>query len=111
MTKAELIAEIAADNPHLRTSDVERVVSTILDGIADAMIRGDRVELRGFGTFTNRRRRGRTARNPRTGEPVAVAEKVVPFFKPGRDIRERINRGVPPPDSRPVRLDELAADD
>ena len=61
MRKSQLIAEIAAAKPHLRTSDVELVVNTILDGIADAMIRGDRVELRGFGIFTNRRRRARTA--------------------------------------------------
>ena len=92
MTRSELIAELAADNPHLRPADVETIVSTIFDEISAALARGERVELRGFGAFTVKRRDARTGRNPRTGAAVAVDEKVVPFFKAGKELRERINR-------------------
>ena len=93
MTKSELIAEIAADNPHLRGADVEVLVSTIFDEITGALARGERVELRGFGAFTVKHRNARTGRNPRTGEAVPVDEKSVPFFKAGKELRERVNRG------------------
>ncbi len=95
MTKSELIAELAAANPHLLARDVEVIVGTIFDEITDALARGDRVELRGFGAFTVKRRDARTGRNPRTGAAVAVEEKIVPFFKAGKELRERVNRGRP----------------
>jgi integration host factor subunit beta len=92
LTKSELIAELAASNPHLRQADVELIVATIFDQITDALARGDRVVLRGFGTFTTKRREARTGRNPRTGEQVPVNEKMLPFFKAGVDLRRRLNR-------------------
>ena len=92
MTKSELIADIAANNPHLRVADVELIVAAIFDQIADALVRGGRVELRGFGAFGVRRRGARMGHNPRTGEPVAVAPKAVPFFKTGREMHGRLNR-------------------
>ncbi|MEA1940696.1 MAG: integration host factor subunit beta [Pseudomonadota bacterium] len=91
MIKSELIDKLAEANPHLYHRDVERVVNTILDGITDALARGDRVELRGFGAFSVRRRPARVGRNPRTGESVAVKEKHVPFFKTGKELRERVD--------------------
>ncbi|MFT8776458.1 MAG: integration host factor subunit beta [Gluconacetobacter liquefaciens] len=94
MTKSELIAELAAANPHLLGRDVELIVQTIFSEISAALARGDRVELRGFGAFTVKKRDARTGRNPRTGEMVAVDEKVVPFFKAGKELRERVNGGV-----------------
>lgn len=93
MTKSELIAQLAAENPHLRQPDVELIVATIFDEITAALARGDRVELRGFGAFSAKRRDARTGRNPRTGAAVAVAGKAVPYFKPGKELRERINAG------------------
>ena len=93
MTKSELIAQLAAENPHLRQPDVELIVATIFDEITAALARGDRVELRGFGAFSAKRRDARTGRNPRTGATVAVAGKAVPYFKPGKELRERINAG------------------
>jgi len=97
MTKSELIAELAVANPHLTTRDVELIVSTIFDEITAALARGDRVELRGFGAFTVKHRNARTGRNPRTGSAVAVQEKSVPFFKAGKELRERVNTGGKPP--------------
>ncbi len=93
MTRSELIAELAAANPHLTGRDVELIVSTVFDEITAALSRGERVELRGFGAFTVKRRNARTGRNPRTGEAVPVDEKAVPFFKAGKELRERVNRG------------------
>ena len=93
MTKSELIARLAEANPHLYQRDVERIVTTIFDEIATALARGDRVELRGFGAFSVKRREARQGRNPRTGEQVAVTEKAVPFFKTGKQLRERLNNG------------------
>jgi integration host factor subunit beta len=92
MTKSELIAELSAANPHLLGRDVELIVGTIFNEITAALARGERVELRGFGAFTVKRRDARTGRNPRTGEAVKVDEKAVPFFKAGKELRERINR-------------------
>ncbi|MTJ84170.1 MAG: integration host factor subunit beta [Telmatospirillum sp.] len=91
MTKSELIARLAELNPHLYQRDVERIVTTIFDEITAALARGDRVELRGFGAFSVKRRDARQGRNPRTGESVDVSEKVVPFFKTGKLLRERLN--------------------
>jgi len=95
MTKSELITELSAANPHLLVRDVELIVATIFNEITAALGRGERVELRGFGAFTVKRRDARTGRNPRTGEAVPVEEKVVPFFKAGKELRERVNRGKP----------------
>ena len=91
MTRSELIQRIAINNPHLLQRDVERIVGTIFEEIAAALSRGDRVELRGFGAFSVKQRDSRIGRNPRTGESVAVSAKVVPFFKTGKELRERIN--------------------
>ena len=91
MIKSELILRLAAANPHLYQRDVERIVSTIFQEVADALARGDRVEIRGFGAFSVKSRPARTGRNPRTGEAVEVAEKFVPFFKTGKELRERLN--------------------
>jgi integration host factor subunit beta len=99
MTKSELISGLAADNPHLRGADVESIVSSIFDEITAALSRGERVELRGFGAFTVKLRDARTGRNPRTGESVSVDEKAVPFFKAGKELRERVN--APPPGAKP----------
>ncbi|MDA8049993.1 MAG: integration host factor subunit beta [Rhodospirillales bacterium] len=95
MTKSELIAELAAANPHLLARDAELIVATIFEEIVAALANGHRVELRGFGAFTVKRRNARTGRNPRTGEAVAVEEKFVPFFKAGKELREKVNRGRP----------------
>ena len=92
MTKSELIARIAERNPHLYQRDVERIVTNIFDEISKALGRGDRVELRGFGAFTVKHRAARQGRNPRTGKSVSVEEKFVPFFKTGKELRERLNR-------------------
>ena len=91
MTKSELIQRIAELNPHLYHRDVERIVSTIFDEISDALARGDRVELRGFGAFSVKQRGARIGRNPRTGDAVQVSEKYIPFFKTGKQLRERLN--------------------
>jgi integration host factor subunit beta len=91
MTKSELIARLAAANPHLYQRDVERIVSTIFDEISEALARGDRVELRGFGAFSVKSRSSRVGRNPRTGEAVQVAEKFTPYFKTGKQLREKLN--------------------
>ena len=91
MIKSELIQRISASNPHLYHRDVERIVNVIFDEIVDALARGDRVELRGFGAFTVKHRPAREGRNPRTGEPVPVQEKYVPFFKTGKELRDKLN--------------------
>lgn len=91
MVKSELIARLADLNPHLYQRDVERIVNTIFDEISTALARGDRVELRGFGTFSVKQSQSRTARNPRTGQAVFVEEKRIPFFKTGKDLRRRLN--------------------
>ncbi|MEY1554332.1 integration host factor subunit beta [Yoonia sp. R2331] len=91
MIRSELIQKIADENPHLFQRDVERIVSTIFEEITGAMADGDRVELRGFGAFSVKKRDGRTGRNPRTGEAVEVEEKHVPFFKTGKLLRDRLN--------------------
>src|SRR5579872_6859675 len=91
MTKSELILRLAELNPHLYQRDVERIVTTIFDEIATALARGDRVELRGFGAFSVKKRDARQGRNPRTGQAVSVAAKYVPFFKTGKQLRDRLN--------------------
>ena len=91
MIRSELIQKIAEENPHLYQRDVERIVNTVFEEIIEAMARGDRVELRGFGAFSVKVRDARTGRNPRTGEAVDVERKAVPFFKTGKLLRDRLN--------------------
>lgn len=91
MIKSELVQRLAVRNPHLYQRDIEIIVDAILGEITDAMARGDRVELRGFGAFSTRERQARTGRNPRTGDKVTVTEKRAPFFKTGKEMRERLN--------------------
>ena len=91
MIKSELIAKLAAENPHLTRADVERVVNTMLESMTSALEQGGRVELRGFGAFSVRGRPARSGRNPRTGETVEVEAKAVPFFKSGKELRARLN--------------------
>jgi integration host factor subunit beta len=91
MTKSDLIADLAASNPHLRGADIELIVATVFDQITEALARGQRVELRGFGAFTVRQRKAREGRNPRTGEAVPVAAKPVPAFRVGKELQRRLN--------------------
>jgi len=91
MTKSELIARLAEQNPHLYQRDVERIVSTIFDEVTSALARGDRVELRGFGAFSVKERGSRVGRNPRTGEAVQVESKYIPYFKTGKQLRDKLN--------------------
>lgn len=94
MTRSELVTELLVAHPHLRGGDAETIVATVFGEITAALARGDRVELRGFGAFTTRQRDARTGRNPRTGEAVEVDEKAVPYFKPGKELRDRVNAGM-----------------
>ena len=91
MTKSELIQRLAEQNPRLYERDVERIVATIFDEISSALANGDRVELRGFGALSVKERDARIGRNPRTGETVNISRKFVPFFKAGKDLRNRLN--------------------
>ena len=91
MIKSELIQKIAEKNPHLYHRDVERIINTVFDQIIKALRDGDRVELRGFGAFSVKSRESRLGRNPRTGDSVKVEAKRVPFFKTGKELRERLN--------------------
>ena len=91
MTKSELIARLAEQNPSLYHRDLEQLVNTVFETITRALEDGDRVELRGFGAFSVRERKARIGRNPRTGEPVNVESKRMPFFKMGKGMRERLN--------------------
>jgi integration host factor subunit beta len=91
MIKSELVLKISEKNPHLYHRDVERIVNRVFDEIIDALKQGNRVELRGFGAFSVKERKARTGRNPRTGSSVDVDEKRVPFFKTGKELRQRLN--------------------
>ena len=91
MLRSELIDKLHEENPHLTRKDMERVVAVVLESITQTLERGARVELRGFGAFSVKRRHERVGRNPRTGEAVHVQEKYVPFFKTGKELRERLN--------------------
>ena len=92
MIKSELVQKISEENPHLFQRDVERLVNTIFNEITNAMSSGRRIELRGFGAFSIKHRKPRVGRNPRTGTSVQVEEKVVPFFKPGKLLRNKLNQ-------------------
>ena len=96
MTKSELIQRLAERNPHLYLRDVEKIAETIFDEITEALVEGDRVELRGFGAFSVKHRDARVGRNPRTGESVQVEAKRLPFFKTGKALRERLNEEKSP---------------
>ena len=98
MIKSELVLKVAEHNPHLYQRDIENIVNAILNEITTALADGDRVELRGFGAFSVKKRDARVGRNPRTGEQVEVAEKVVPYFKTGKEMRQRLNK----PGSKPI---------
>ncbi len=91
MIKSELVARISEQYPHLYQRDIEAIINRILNEVGDALGRGDRIELRGFGAFSVRHRKSRLGRNPRTGKSVQVSEKSVPFFKMGKGMRERLN--------------------
>ncbi len=91
MPKSELIQRLAEANPHLYRQDVERIVTTIFEEITATLASGDRVELRGFGAFSVKQRGPRAGRNPRTGESVQVSAKYVPYFKTGKQLREKLN--------------------
>lgn len=91
MIRSELVAALARENPGLRLEEVEKAVGTFFDEIAARLASGGRVELRGFGAFSTRSRDARKGRNPRTGEAVSVPGKNVPYFKPGKEMRARLN--------------------
>ena len=91
MIRSELLQALAKDNPDLRAEEIEQVVDIFFDEITKRLAEGGRVELRGFGAFSTREREARTGRNPRTGETVSVPAKRVPYFKPGKEMRERLN--------------------
>jgi len=91
MIRSELLQTLASENPDLRPEEIEQVVAIFFDEIAKRLAEGGRVELRGFGAFSTRGRDSRTGRNPRTGETVDVPAKRVPYFKPGKEMRERLN--------------------
>ena len=98
MIKSELIRCISSQNPHLFQRDIEKTVNAIFDEMVEALRRGDRVELRGFGAFSAKLRGARQGRNPKTGVAVAVGKKAVPYFKTGKDMRARLNRETVPSD-------------
>lgn len=94
MIKSELIAELAKKNPHLYQRDIELIVNTFFETISEAMSRGERIELRGFGAFAVKKRGARLGRNPKTGEAVQVDAKHTPHFKTGKELRERLNKSA-----------------
>jgi len=98
MIKSELVKRISSQNPHLFERDIEKVVNAIFDEMVEALRRGDRVELRGFGAFSAKLREARQGRNPRTGASVAVGKKAMPYFKTGKEMRARLNRETVPSD-------------
>jgi integration host factor subunit beta len=91
MIRSELLQVLSRDNPELRVEDIERIVDVFFDEISQRLADGGRVELRGFGAFSTRERDARLGRNPRTGDSVDVPGKRVPFFKPGKEMRARLN--------------------
>lgn len=98
MLRSELIRRLKERHPQMKPAEIEAAVEVVFDGIAAALESGDRVELRGFGAFSVRAREARTGRNPRTGDSVDVQAKRVPFFKPGKELRDRVNAGASKPE-------------
>ena len=96
MTKSGLIEAVAGQLPHLAQRDLEVVVNTLFDAMTDALSVGDRIEIRGFGSFSVRQRKARQGRNPKTGQVINVPAKRVPFFTVGHELRERVNNGAEP---------------
>ncbi|EGG30348.1 MAG: integration host factor subunit beta [Aequoribacter sp.] len=94
MTKSELIEAIAAKQTQLSLKDVELAVKSVLEQMSDALSSGDRIEIRGFGSFSLHYREPRLGRNPKTGDSVDLNGKYVPHFKPGKELRERVNKGL-----------------
>ena len=92
MIRSELLQLLSQDNPELRAEEIEQVVDIFFDEISARLAEGGRVELRGFGAFSTRQREPRQGRNPRSGQSVAVPAKRVPYFKPGKEMRERLNK-------------------
>ncbi|MCK9353837.1 MAG: integration host factor subunit beta [Gallionella sp.] len=91
MNRSDLIDALATTQPHLKKADVEECAKTILDTIVVSLCKGRRVEIRGFGSFQVNQRSARSGRNPKTGEPVEVPAKVCPHFKPGKELRDRVD--------------------
>lgn len=94
MTKSELIEQIAATQTQLSAKDIELAVKAIISYMADVLSQGGRIEIRGFGSFSLHYRAPRTGRNPKTGEPVVLSGKYVPHFKPGKELRDRVNNSI-----------------
>ncbi len=92
MIRSELLEKLAAENPDLKPDEIEKIVDIFFNQITQKLADGGRIELRGFGAFSTRQRKPRVGRNPRTGESVSVPAKRVPYFKPGKEIRERLNK-------------------
>tara|TARA_R110000796_G_scaffold98628_9_gene206242 strand:- start:6829 stop:7155 length:327 start_codon:yes stop_codon:yes gene_type:complete len=92
MIRSELLEKLAEENPELKPDEIEKIVDLFFNQISQKLAEGGRVELRGFGAFSTRQRKPRTGRNPRTGESVEVPAKRVPYFKPGKEIREQLNK-------------------
>ena len=97
MTKSQLIERLVEQNPQLSIRDVELVVKSLIDQMSDSLATGDRIEIRGFGSFSLHYRAPRVGRNPKTGESVTLEGKYVPHFKPGKELRERVNDGKEKP--------------
>ena len=110
MIKSQLVARLGQRYPHLYHRDVEKIVSTVLDEISKALAKGHRVELRGFGAFSVKSRPSRVGRNPRTGESVTVQEKRAPFFRTGKELREKLNLTPAAPPSPPSSAPRETAD-
>jgi integration host factor subunit beta len=105
MTRSDLVAALAEKFGQLAQRDTEFAVKTMLDAMSDALSRGHRIEIRGFGSFSISRRPPRVGRNPRSGEQVVIPEKLVPHFKPGKALRESVDANMPAdaePEARPV---------
>lgn len=102
MTRSDLVEELAARFAQLTHRDAETAVKTVLDAVADALVRGHRIEIRGFGSFTVSHRPPRMGRNPRSGESVAIPEKRVPHFKPGKALREAVDERTAALETRPA---------
>jgi integration host factor subunit beta len=99
MTRSDLVEELAARFAQLTHRDAELAVKTVLDAISDALVKGHRIEIRGFGSFSINRRPPRVGRNPRSGESVHIPEKRVPHFKPGKALREAVDAGTASPNA------------